>query len=265
MRSSILHPSWLSVHRGSLLMFVAVATCVAYVAWLVQGPQVRTIPVSIPMAVPLPVVAPLALAPEPLPAEAPVPVALIQETVSLPLADRLPAISADGATIAVRFMPGDEVPMKVRFVAVTTSEVVDELELTERNTRDVHDRLDAGRYRTLQSLPRVDVGSERVPGLSMLMDEEQDSPDVSVIDEDNNRVLWTDRFLATERGYPARPDREDAGPDCYPSRTSSIATWWDWQTQTILAEVRYVGWACDCPTWAVHHYARTADATSHEG
>ena len=296
MRSSIVRPSWLVTHRQTLLLSVAIVAGFSYIVWLLAlRPEPRTIPVSIPVTVPIPVVTPLAPPAQPAPADVAQPrpgtrLVTPRLIASCEIQQRftdeppcgetgVPAISEDGSTIAALYSEG-EGSLKVRFITAATSKIVDDIAiqipadtLDERGlatpaTRaaigkrvaTVQAKLDAGRYRGLVSIQQVDLGSEAVHGaLSMLYDPSGDSPEeVSVLDEDADLTLWTDRFVATERGYPARANEAEVGPDCYPSKTSSIATWWDARTRTILAEVPYIGWACDCPTWATQHYVRHA-------
>jgi hypothetical protein len=251
MRSSIVRPSWFAMHRARLL--VALVVCFSYIAWLASlRPDSRTVLMVIPASVPA------AATPEPVtvPVLVTVPVAIaIQSSPSATL-DELPAISDDGSTIATKYVMGEDERVMVRFVSTTTSETLEEIPLhSPENTVRARTKLEAGRFRSLVSIPQVDIGSEYEPGLSMLYDRERDEHEVTIL-EDDTRELWTDRFVATERGYPARPNEEDVGPDCYPSKTQSVASSWDPRTRTLVVEVHYVGWACDCTTWAVHHYVR---------
>jgi|GEM_PF-4991414 len=261
-------------------------------------PEPRTVPVTIPVSVPVSIPIPVMTAPaEPPALVEPVRPAARLVTPSLlascSIQERLvditqspscgdagvPAISSDGSTIAALYSDGDQ-SLKVRFLAVASSKLLDDvviqapadaLDSQGRPTKAtraaivkrvaaVQAKLDAGRYRSLVSIEQADLGSEAVHGrLSMLYDRGGDTPnEVSVLDEDADLVLWTDRFVAAERGYPVRANEEEVGPDCYPTITSSIATWWDARTRTILAEVQYIGWGCDCPTWATQHFVRHA-------
>ena len=288
MRPSLVRPTWLATHRSSLLLASAIVTSASYAVWLASlRPEPRTVPVTIPIAVTIPVAAPPVIAAPATVDTAPatespdlVGSCLIQERLAelataVACSDRgFPAISADGRTIAALFSDG-EARVKLRFVSVATSRVVDEIELaSEHDAVDAqlrpttHTRtaireraaeeqakLDAGRFRSLVSIPQVDAGSEHVDSVSMLYDADEDDSAMTVLDEAADRELWSARFTATGSGFPAGPAD---GPTCHPSKTRSIATWWDARTQTIVAEATFVGWACDCPTWGVHHAVHRA-------
>jgi hypothetical protein len=188
-----------------------------------------------------------------------------------------PAISADGKTLATLFSDGDA-RVKLRFLSVATGAVIEDIALvSEHDPLDEHqhptaatrtliservseqqEKLDAGRYRHLMPIPMVDAGSERVAGVSMLYDRNEDANAITILDESTDTKLWSARFIATEHGYPAPVMGDDAGPTCQPATTSTIASWWDPRTRVLLAEVTYVGWACDCTTWAVDDYVHRA-------
>jgi hypothetical protein len=193
--------------------------------------------------------------------------------------DGLPAISGDGATIAVKEHPGDGgrgyPSVVIRFIDVASSKVTGTTTIVSpdagidgetsmptkaerakivRRVAAVQRRLDDQGYRSLVALPKREEGERG--GVRAEIPEEQAT--IRIVDDDAHVVLWQERFPA-QREYPDRQLAEDDPryEGCYPSQTRELAAFWDPRTRAILAQASYASGPCYCDD-VIHYYVRRA-------
>lgn len=171
-----------------------------------------------------------------------------------------PAISADGKTIVVEHVHEDggrgNPNLTLEFIDVATAKrmhsivVVDPDEYVEgivipavqakiaRRVAKAQQRIDAGGYRTLEPLSRMDEET----GTKLRVDVRGSK--LRIVDVERRRaILHVD--YAAEVVYPNHkldPERECSGL----SQAGEMPTWWDATTRTIVTNVTYHSGGCMC-------------------
>jgi len=240
----------------------------------VAAPEVKITPLAPEPPKPAPKPSPHAIAPH-LDAGCMIPHGEVAPGAVDPCAwdDGFPAISADGALIAIKYSPDygprDGSDLIIRFIDTKTSNVVRDDMISGideklddpkigaqlfRRVAPVQRLLDARHFRTLiplgsggetgiQADPAVQTGTktyaEIVDGA------------VRIVDPATATEIWRGGFSAARPG-PA--PREDS--DCGSWNLHSTTVWWDPRTKTVLALLHYFTGGCMCPGGNVAQVAR---------
>ena len=186
--------------------------------------------------------------------------------------DGFPAISADGRTVAMKYVPSDgprgNTSLTIRFLDVASSRVVrDDVILTGDETLteidpaklqiQIAQRVMAiqprlAHYRTLAALGSGRAFADEPPQQHGIHAEFADEL-VRIVDPATNRVLWQ----AQLDGSPAAPVTPRSADDmCGGWGLWSVSAWWDADTKTVLVAQRYHTGGCMCADAEVDHVRR---------
>lgn len=265
-------------------------------------------PMVLPFAVPSLVVLPAALQPEP-PAPPPPPPApeapptiaprALVPTVNPTCASfsdasactwdtGFPAISADGSTIAIRYVPDDSgrgYPGLSIFLVDTKTSKITKTMLVLSPDEYLDDADDAGwpklnakiakraaiaqrvlDDRNFRSLSLIDIkssgddaeedaGERTLVTTDATLHAESSGHSIRLVDTAANTVVWQRQF-PVEAAYPAAKNPSPDGDGCYPSATSGVGVAWDPQTRTLLATVHYQSGPCYCADEVAYHVTK---------
>lgn len=291
MPSSIVHPSWARAHRRELAVAVATAGF-ACVAFLAPPASVTTyIPLPLPTVVqqpptmvqtyvplPLPILVPSASHDEPTdgPIRTRAIVPMLDATCVAPLVGRegdgvsrcawpdgIPAISADGTTIATWLHAG-EPTIAMGFIDAKTSRVIREERLVaDPHTLDEDTLVPYARRADVLARTAALETELRTSGYRPMI-----APVIGHIDDPPRRgvrieyatyeeairlvegdvQLWRGDFDVHEV-FPRPPAQDEP---CAPIDIDVLRAWWDATTRTVLVEASYRGPQESCP--ATYHY-----------
>lgn len=187
----------------------------------------------------------------------------------------LPAISADGTTIAIRDVPDDGgrgyPGLSIQLVDAKTSRITKSIQVLSpdeylepedakwpklrakiaKRAAIAQKALDAGQFRSLVAIDGRDLLSESgsegetTSATDPSLRYERAGEAIRLIDRATNTVVWQRRY-PVEAAFPPAKNPSPDGEGCYPSTTRGIGLAWDPQTRTLFAGVSYASGPCYC-------------------